>query len=132
MSTGDLTLTDVEWMLSDTHGIRRRDDYLYAETEPMCSIGSSDWGGTPVITLTFIPAMGLPPSPALYRWVAVQAGRRLVGQLSADLNDDGQVDIWFRHTIVDSSLEKEDLCLLVGVLAASADEIAREVTSLFA
>lgn len=127
-----ITLSDVEWMLSEEFDVYRRNEMLIISLDSLNGFAStSDFLGTPVVTLQFFPCMDLPPSSALYRWVAVTAGNFTLGSLSASLNDDGQVDLCFRHALFDSSLEKEDLGLVVRVLSNTAYDLRQQATALF-
>ena len=127
-----ITISDVEWMLSEEFDVYRRSEMLVISFGNMNGYAAAnDFLGTPVVTVQFIPCSDLPPSPALYRWVAITAGKFTLGTLSADLNEHGQVDLWLRHSLFDSSLEPEDLRLVVSVLATTAEDLRQEATSLF-
>lgn len=128
-----ITISDVEWMLSDSFDVFQRDGLLFIEAMSMLGIAAThDFvDDTPVVRISFRPGEDLEPSSALYRWVAVTAGKFTLGTLSASLTDEGRVDVWFRHSLFDSTLEPQDLTLVVTVLADSARELQREVTSLF-
>lgn len=127
-----ITLSDVEWMLSSEFDVYRREEMLIISLGNLNGFAStSDFLGTPVVTIQFIPCGDLPPSPALYRWVAITAGKFTLGSLSAALTDDGLVDLWFRHSLFDSSLEEEDIRLVVRILSGTASDLRQEATSLF-
>jgi hypothetical protein len=63
--------------------------------------------------------------------VAVTSGKFVLGALNADLNEDGLVDVWLRHSLFDSSLETEDLRLVVRVMSSSARDLRQDLNSLF-
>ena len=127
-----ITLSDVEWMLSEEFDVFQRNQMLVITSGDLNGfVVTSDFAGTPVVTIQFLPGTGLQPSPALYRWVSVTAGKFVLGSLSADLDNDGSVDVWFRHSLFDSSLEAEDLNLVVRVMANTATDLRRDLNSLF-
>jgi hypothetical protein len=127
-----ITVSDVEWMLSDEFDVFQRNGILVISFGDLNGFAvTRDFLGTPVVTLQFMPASSLQPSPSLFRWVAVTAGKFVLGSLSADLNDDGLVDVWLQHSLFDSSLEGDDLRLVVRVLATTANDLRQDLNSLF-
>ena len=126
-----ITLSDVEWMLSDEFDVFQRNGMLIITVGNVSGfVATRDFVGTPVVTIQFLPGSTLQPSPPLYRWVAVTSGKFVLGSLNADLSDDGLVDDWFRHSLFDSSLEP-DLRLVVRVMASSATDLRQDLISLF-
>jgi hypothetical protein len=96
-----------------------------------CSIEVEQRDGVHEAHLFTLPAVDLPPSSTLFRWVAVTANRFRFGSLGAYVRDDGMVNLNFTHSVVVDDAGPEVLRRTLLPVVYTAVELRREAWSLF-
>lgn len=133
MST--VTVADVEWVL-------QRNEWVVHDFRGMLVIpfesGTNVYAsvvtlaGVPFVVLRAIVGSDLQPSPALYRWVATQAGESVVGGLDADVTEDGTVSVHLQYFVPMVGFDDDTVDVIIGSFSARADELVDTARQMFA
>ncbi len=74
----------------------------------------------------------VPVSPALFEWVARKTDDYVFGHIGLwDSKSSDKVHLVFRHTLLGSTLDPDELGYALGAVATTADELDDEVQSTF-
>jgi hypothetical protein len=98
-----------------------------------------DWGkdkeGEPrTLVVISSPLLGLvPPSPALYEWVARNGGSRWFGHVEVydDSRDKSKLSLIFSHTLLGDYLDEAELSAAMFGVIGTADSLDEELQKLF-
>ncbi len=127
----DRALAEIELILQDSFT-----DVVSAEGSLSVGLGNfrafitaAELGDSTCLRFIVPLLRDLDPSPLLYRWVATSDP--LIGALSARLNDDGGVNIWYIHKTIDCALMDDDLLLVLQVMNDNGQELFDEGRRLF-
>lgn len=76
-------------------------------------------------------AIGVMPSIALFEYVGRRSDDFFIGSISVKKRDDSLVDLVFVHTLVGDHLHREDLMVVMDVVAATADGLDEAAVATF-
>jgi hypothetical protein len=124
---------DLEWLLSQHFTVERQGDLVLVPFEE-ARIGAEVvqiTEGSRLVNFRSLVADNLTADPALFRWVAVEAGKHFVGALYARVGDEGQVDVWIDHAVPATALDADGARLIVGLILGSTVTLRTAVRDLF-
>lgn len=89
--------------------------------------------GSHAVVLVSAPvAIGVPPSPEVFEFVARQGGRPSLGALVVVDHDDGElINVFVVHHIYGSCLDRAELLTSVANVASQADDLDEEFVARF-
>ncbi|WP_225755639.1 hypothetical protein [Actinotalea sp. Marseille-Q4924] len=128
-------MADIEWILErndwvvhDFQGVL----VMSFESGVHIFVSAIDLAGVSFVCLRASVGSDLQPSPALYRWVATQAGESIVGALDADVTEDGLVAVTLQYFVPVDGFNDDTVDVLVGAMCARAEGLKETVTQMFA
>lgn len=128
-------MADVEWVL-------QRNDWVVHHFQGLLVIPFDsginvfttviDLAGVSFVCLRTFVGDSLPPSPALYRWVATQAGEAIVGGLDADVTDDGTVSVTLQYSVPIGGFNDDTVDVILGSFSGLAESLQHTAQQMFA
>ena len=143
MATVEQTMMKVQRILTGPMGLKvmlheDRFRLTFNDTSTHLTIWVREWGaddeGEPrtVVLVTAPILWGVPPTPALFEWVARHGGSRWFGHVEAHESDDtGKVDLIFSHTLLGDTLDQPELEAAMWGLLSVADSWDDELKGKF-
>lgn len=132
---GTTAMADIEWILESNDWVVQEFQGVLVipfESGLHIFVSSIDIADVTFVGLRTYVGSDLQPSPALYRWVATQAGESIVGALDADVTDDGLVTVTLQYFVPVDGFNDETVDVIVGGLSARAEALRETVTQMFA
>jgi hypothetical protein len=132
MATVEATQQKVQRMLVDgfSNVMLTKDGFGIERGSTRVNIEVKDWGkdskGDPSSIVRLWASIGreIPPTPEFYRWAAVDGSRFLFGSVTVFENEGATLcSAVFDHTLLADTLDPDELCGAVGVIAGTADDL---------
>jgi hypothetical protein len=103
--------------------------FVYESVQVRVSV--APWGDdASIISMWCVTNRAMPPSDALFKWVALHADDWVFGHLGASELDDG-VALGFRHTLLGDFLDTAEFWQALSAIANTAPKISEEVRERF-
>jgi hypothetical protein len=134
MATVDETMMKVQRLLTGPMGLEiglKGDLFTvrFTDASTAVHVRVRDWGkdseGQPrSLVLVSAPILReVPPSPALFEWVARNGGTRWFGHVEVyDDREPGKVSLFFSHTLLGDYLDEKELAAALWGVLQGADE----------
>ncbi len=121
----DALRNKVQRILADEFGtieVDKDGDFTLRHQSARVFVRCVDWGDDETIVSVFAPILeGVPATPELFRWIAIEGSTYFFGHMSATEADDG-IRVGFSHTLLGDYLDaKELITAVVGVLSTGND-----------
>lgn len=112
-------------------GIDRDGNYHFQHGSCHVFVGVQDYGEENTVVNVYSPTnLQVPPSPELYKYIAIRAGKFVFGSLSIQEQDDGLM-VLFGHRLLGEFLDPDELKVAVSAVASTADEIDNQIQEQF-
>ena len=111
----------------------------FRDASTQIQIGVIDWAPTKegeprsLVRISSPILRSVPPSPALYEWIAREGGRYYFGHVSAvdDPNDAGKLHLFMAHTLLGDYLDEAELAAALWGVLGSSDDLDDELQKRF-
>ena len=144
MASVDQTMMKVQRILTGPMGLRvslqgNTMHITFTDVSTRVSVTVQDWGvdknGDPqtLVRLSSPVLWEVPPSPALFEWIAREGGNYFFGHVSAyDDNDaPGKLFLAMSHTLLGDYLDEEELSSAMWGVLSTADKLDDELKGKF-
>jgi hypothetical protein len=140
----DQTMMKVQRLLTGPMGLRIHLEgntigVQFSDVSTRVNLAVQEWGtnkdGDPcsLVRISCPILWEVPPSPALYEWVAREGGSFLFGHVSAhpDSTSEGKLFLVMSHTLLGDYLDEEELSSALWAVLAAADKLDDELKGRF-
>jgi hypothetical protein len=123
----------VRYILTDLLGpveVDRDGEFSFRHDSARIFVGVRPFDEGTVVEVRAYTNIGVPPSPELYEYLALNANAYVFGHLGA-FEDEGGMVVIFSHRLLGDYLDPEELKVAVAAVASTADEIDDEIRDRF-
>ena len=144
MATVDATMMKVQRILTGPMKLRVQLQgntmfVQFSDASTQVSMTVADWGpgrdGEPrsLVNISSPILWAVPPSPALFEWIAREGGQYFFRHVSAadDVRDQGKVFLSMNHTLLGDYIDEEELASAMYAVLNTADQLDDELQKRF-
>ena len=124
----------VRYILTDLLGtveVDRDGEFSFRHDSARIFVGVRPFDEGTVVEVRAYTNIGVPPSPELFEYVALNANAYVFGHLGAFEDGEGEIVVIFSHRLLGDYLDPEELKVAVAAVASTADEVDDEIQERF-